>query len=129
MVKHVTSAELEELKNKGVPVVCDFWASWCGPCRNEMPNVVAAYKEYNKKGFGIVGVSLDSDAEAWKKAIKDMGMTWDHMSDVKGWQCEGAALYGVNSIPATVLVAQDGTIIARNLRGEAIKEKLAELLK
>ena len=120
---------LSNIIAKNKYTLIDFWASWCGPCRREMPNVVAAYKEYNKKGFGIVGVSLDSDAEAWKKAIKDMGMTWDHMSDVKGWQCEGAALYGVNSIPATVLVAQDGTIIARNLRGEAIKEKLAELLK
>ena len=77
----------------------------------------------------LVDEVIELDAEARKKAIKDMGMTWDHMSDVKGWQCEGAALYGVNSIPATVLVAQDGTIIERNLRGEAIKEKLAELLK
>ena len=121
--------KLGDIIAKNKYTLIDFWASWCGPCRREMPNVVAAYKEYNKKGFGIVGVSLDSDAEAWKKAIKDMGMTWDHMSDVKGWECEGAALYGVNSIPATVLVAQDGTIIERNLRGEAIKEKLAELLK
>jgi len=121
--------KLGDIIAKNKYTLIDFWASWCGPCRREMPNVVAAYKEYNKKGFGIVGVSLDSDAEAWKKAIKDMNMTWDHMSDVKGWQCEGAALYGVNSIPATVLVAQDGTIIERNLRGEAIKEKLAELLK
>ena len=121
--------KLSDIIAKNKYTLIDFWASWCGPCRNEMPNVVAAYKEYNKKGFGIVGVSLDSDAEAWKKAIESMGMTWNHMSDVKGWQCEGAALYGVNSIPATVLVAQDGTIIARNLRGEAIKEKLAELLK
>ena len=121
--------KLSDIIAKNKYTLIDFWASWCGPCRREMPNVVAAYKEYNKKGFGIVGVSLDSDAEAWKKAIKEMGMTWDHMSDVKGWQCEGAALYGVNSIPATVLVAQDGTIIERNLRGEAIKEKLAELLK
>ena len=121
--------KLGDIIAKNKYTLIDFWASWCGPCRAEMPNVVAAYKEYNKKGFGIVGVSLDSDAEAWKKAIKDMGMTWDHMSDVKGWNCEGAALYGVNSIPATVLIAQDGTIIARNLRGEAIKEKLAELLK
>ena len=124
-----TPVKLSDIIAKNKYTLIDFWASWCGPCRAEMPNVVAAYKEYNKKGFGIVGVSLDSDAEAWKKAIKDMGMTWDHMSDVKGWQCEGAALYGVNSIPATVLVAQDGTIIERNLRGEAIKEKLAELLK
>ena len=121
--------KLADIIAKNKYTLIDFWASWCGPCRAEMPNVVAAYKEYNKKGFGIVGVSLDSDAAAWKKAINDMGMTWDHMSDVKGWQCEGAALYGVNSIPATVLVAQDGTIIARNLRGEAIKTKLAELLK
>ena len=121
--------KLSDIIAKNKYTLIDFWASWCGPCRREMPNVVAAYKEYNKKGFGIVGVSLDSDAEAWKKAIKDMDMTWDHMSDVKGWQCEGAALYGVNSIPATVLVAQDGTIVARNVRGEAIKEKLAELLK
>ena len=121
--------KLSDIIAKNKYTLIDFWASWCGPCRREMPNVVAAYKEYNKKGFGIVGVSLDSDAEAWKKAIKDMGMTWDHMSDVKGWECEGAALYGVNSIPATVLVAQDGTIVERNLRGEAIKEKLAELLK
>ena len=121
--------KLGDIIAKNKYTLIDFWASWCGPCRAEMPNVVAAYKEYNKKGFGIVGVSLDNDADKWKKAIKDMNMTWDHISDVKGWQCEGAALYGVNSIPATVLVAQDGTIIARNLRGEAIKEKLAELLK
>ena len=121
--------KLSDIIAKNKYTLVDFWASWCGPCRAEMPNVVAAYKEYNKKGFGIVGVSLDSKAEAWKKAIKDMDMTWDHMSDLKYWESEGAALYGVNSIPATVLIAQDGTIIARNLRGEAIKEKLAELLK
>lgn len=121
--------KLGDIIAKNKYTLVDFWASWCGPCRREMPNVIAAYQEYNKKGFGIVGVSLDSDAAAWKKAIEEMNMTWNHMSDVKGWQCEGAALYGVNSIPATVLIAQDGTIIARNLRGAAIKEKLAELLK
>ena len=121
--------KLSDIIAKNKYTLIDFWASWCGPCRREMPNVVAAYKEYNKKGFGIVGVSLDSDANAWKSAIEKMEMTWDHMSDVKGWECEGAAIYGVGSIPATVLVAQDGTIIERNLRGEAIKEKLAELLK
>lgn len=106
----------------------DFWASWCGPCRAEMPAVKAAFEAFNPKGFGIVGVSLDNDGEAWKKAITDLGITWPQMSDLKGWECAGADLYGVRAIPATVLVAQDGTIVARDLRGEAIAEKLTELL-
>ena len=89
----------------------DFWASWCGPCR------------------GIVGVSLDNDVESWKKAIKDLNITWPQMSDLKGWQCEGAALYGVRAIPATLLVSKDGTIVARDLRGEDLDAKLAELMK
>ena len=107
----------------------DFWASWCGPCRAEMPAVKAAYEAYKDKGFGIVGVSLDNNKEAWLGAVKSLGANWEHLSDLKGWNCEGAKLYGVNSIPATVLVAQDGTILARNVRGEAIQEKLAEYLK
>ena len=106
----------------------DFWASWCGPCRAEMPAVKAAYEAYKGKGFGIVGVSLDNGKEAWVAAIESLGANWAHLSDLKGWNCEAAKLYGVNSIPATVLVAQDGTILARNIRGEAIQEKLAELL-
>lgn len=106
----------------------DFWASWCGPCRAEMPNVKAAYDAYKKKGFGIVGVSLDNNKEKWTDAIKSLEMDWVHLSDLKGWSNEGAKLYGVRSIPATILVAQDGTIIARNIRGEAIMKKLAELL-
>ena len=107
----------------------DFWASWCGPCRAEMPAVKAAYEAYKDKGFGIVGVSLDNNKEAWAASIKNLGMEWAHLSDLKGWNNAGAKLYGVNSIPATVLVAQDGTILARNVRGEAIQEKLAEILK
>ena len=90
-----------------------------------MPAVKAAYDEYKAKGFGIVGVSLDNNKEAWVKAIADLGIEWPQLSDLKGWGCEGAKLYGVNSIPATILVAQDGTILARNLRGEDIKAKLA----
>ena len=121
--------KLSDFIAKNKYTLIDFWASWCGPCRAEMPNVVAAYKKYQSKGFGIVGVSLDRDAEAWKKAIKDLNITWPQMSDLKAWDCEGAKLYGVRSIPATVLVDQEGTIIARNLRGDAIEAKLAELLK
>ena len=121
--------KLSDFIGKNKYTLVDFWASWCGPCKKEMPNVVAAYKEYNKKGFGIVGVSLDNDGDKWKEAIKTWGMTWPQMSDLKGWNCEGAAIYGVRSIPATVLIDQEGNIIARNLRGEAIKEKLSELLK
>ena len=107
----------------------DFWASWCGPCRQEMPAVKDAYEVYSKEGFGIIGISLDNNKEAWVKAIADLGMEWPQLSDLQGWNCAGSKLYGVNSIPATVLVAQDGTILAKNLRGEAIKEKLAEILK
>lgn len=121
--------KLSDFIGKDKYTLIDFWASWCGPCRQEMPNVVAAYKQYKAKGFGIVGVSLDQNAEQWKKAIKDLGITWAQMSDLKGWQCEGAKLYGVRGIPATVLVDQEGTIIARNLRGEDLAKKLGELLK
>ena len=95
----------------------------------EAQPVVAAYNEFKAKGFGIVGVSLDNNLESWKKAIKDLNITWAQMSDLKGWQCEGAALYGVRAIPATVLVDQEGTIVARNLRGDELKAKLAELMK
>ena len=107
----------------------DFWASWCGPCRGEMPNVIKAYNEFKDKGFAIVGVSLDSKADAWKKAIKDLGIPWAQMSDLKGWQCAGAALYNVRAIPATVLIDQSGKIIAKDLRGEELIAKLKELLK
>lgn len=107
----------------------DFWASWCGPCRAEMPAVKAAYAAYKDKGFGIIGVSLDNNKEAWVKAIADLGIEWPQLSDLQGWNCAGAKLYGVNSIPATVLVNKEGVIVARNVRGEAIQEKLAEILK
>lgn len=123
------TVSLSDFVGKNKYTLIDFWASWCGPCRKEMPNVVAAYNEFKSKGFGIVGVSLDNDADKWKGAIKDLNITWPQMSDLKGWSNEGAQLYGVNAIPATVLVDQEGTIVARNLRGDAIKSKLNELLK
>ena len=124
-----TEVKLSDFVSKNKYTLVDFWASWCGPCRGEMPEVKAAYAAYKDKGFGIVGVSLDRDEQSWKNCVAEMGLEWDHMSDLKYWDCEGAALYGVRAIPATVLIAQDGTIVARNLRGAAIAEKLAELLK
>lgn len=123
------TVKLSDFVTKNKYTLIDFWASWCGPCRQEMPNVVEAYKQFKNKGFGIVGVSLDKDAEQWKKAIKDLNITWPQMSDLKAWQCEGAKLYGVRAIPATVLVDQEGTIVARNLRGDEIASKLSDLLK
>ena len=110
-------------------VLIDFWASWCPPCRRDMPNLVAAYKKYKNKGFEIVGISLDSKADAWAKGVKDLNITWTQLSDLQGWKNSGAQLYGVNSIPHTVLVDKDGTIIAKNLHGEEIDAKLQEILK
>jgi len=109
-------------------LLIDFWASWCGPCRAEMPNVKAAYEKFHPQGFEIIGVSLDNDADAWKQAIADLGITWPQISDLKGWDCEGAATYAVRAIPATVLI-KDGKIVARDLRGDALSEKIEELLK
>ena len=114
---------------KGKLKIIDFWASWCPPCRAEMPNLVKAYKDYKDKGFDIVGISLDSKADAWAKGVKDLNITWTQLSDLKGWQNSGAALYGVNSIPHTVLVDKDGTIIAKNLHGQELEDKIKEVLK
>ena len=112
---------------RGQYVLIDFWASWCGPCRRENPNVKANYDKYHKKGFEILGVSLDRESGAWLKAIEADGLNWKHISDLKGWQSEHAKMYSVNSIPATVLLDKEGKIIARNLRGPALEEKLKEI--
>lgn len=106
----------------------DFWASWCGPCRAEMPAVKAAYEKYHSKGFEIIGVSLDNNKEAWVKAISTLALKWPQVSDLKGWKSEGAELYGVKAIPATVMIV-DGCIVARDLRGEDIEKFLSERLK
>ncbi|MCI5663555.1 MAG: AhpC/TSA family protein [Mediterranea sp.] len=121
--------KLSDYAGKGKVVLVDFWASWCGPCRREMPNLVEAYKKYKNQNFEIVGVSLDRDVEAWKNGIEKLGITWPQMSDVKYWDCEGAKLYAVSSIPHTVLIGADGTILARGLHGEELQEKVAEALK
>jgi len=118
---------LDELKGK--VVLIDFWASWCGPCRRENPKVVQAYKEYKSKGFEVFSVSLDRSPDRWKKAIKDDGLLWDyHVSDLQHWKSAPAADYGVKSIPQTFLIGKDGTIIAKNLRGAALENKLKEVL-
>lgn len=121
--------KLSDYVGKGKVVLIDFWASWCPPCRRDMPHLVKVYKQYKNKNFEIVGVSLDRTNDAWKKGIVDLNITWPQMSDLKYWQSEGAALYGVNSIPHTVLIDKDGTIIAKNLRGEELDSKLAEIIK
>ena len=121
--------KLSEFVGNGKIVLIDFWASWCPPCRRDMPNIVEVYKQYKNKGFEIVGVSLDSKKEAWEKGVKDLDITWMQLSDLQGWKNAGAKLYGVNSIPHTVLVDKDGTIIAKGLHGKEIGEKLAKMLK
>lgn len=112
---------------KGKYVLVDFWAKWCGPCRQENPNVVRVYNKYKDKGFTVFGVSLDRTKEDWLKAIKDDNLTWTHVSDLKFWQSEAAKTYGITGIPFSILLDPDGVIIAKNLRGAALEEKLAEI--
>ncbi len=113
---------------KGKYLLVDFWASWCSPCRAENPNVVKAYTQYKDKGFDILGVSFDTDRNKWIKATKDDKLTWNHVSDLAGWKNAAGKIYGINSIPANVLLDKDQVIIARNLRGEDLQKKLAELM-
>lgn len=113
---------------KGKVVLVDFWASWCGPCRKENPNVVALYKKYHPKGFEIFSVSLDDNKDKWLKAIEADGLIWNHVSDLKGWESDAAKLYGVSSIPFTLLLDREGKIVAKDLRGAQLEAKVAETL-
>lgn len=114
---------------RGSVVLVDFWASWCGPCRRENPNVVKIYKRYHDQGLEIYSVSLDKGRDAWLKAIRDDGLLWpNHVSDLNGWTSSGGKAYGIASIPATVLIDREGKIIARNLRGEELERAIAKAL-
>lgn len=109
--------------------IIDFWASWCGPCRQEMPFMIALYNEYKDSGLGIVGVSLDQDKDSWLTAIKKLELPWAQMSDLKGWDNAAAKQFNITSIPHTIVVDQKGVILERGLRGEVLKEFVAEQLK
>ncbi len=119
---------LSEVYKNNAYTLLDFWAGWCGPCRVENPNVVAVYNDYKNKGFGVLGISLDRTKEEWVQAIADDGLTWQQVSDLSYWNSAAANLYAVNSIPSNLILDREGIIIAKNLRGQDLRNKISGLL-
>lgn len=119
---------LSEYVGKGKWVLIDFWASWCGPCREELPDLVKIYEAFHDNGFDVVGISLDDEVEAWQKAVKKMKLSWHHLSDLKGWDSKAVETYKVFGIPTNLLVNPKGKIVASNIELENLIDKLNEVL-
>ena len=123
-IEGIPMSIMSEVRKNKITVL-DFWASWCGPCRQETPLMVEIYKKYKDKGLGFVGISLDEDGDAWKQATDQLGIVWPQMSDLKGWENAAAQMFNITSIPHTIVVDQQGKILRRGLRGEQLEQFIA----